>query len=52
MPSYDYGNARLRAMKSRLLSRPEMEALAQVGSVQALINALVKSAYRKAIEEA
>ena len=52
MSGYDYGNARLRAMKSRLLSRPEMEALVQVGSVQALINALIKSAYRKAIEEA
>ena len=52
MSGYDYGNARLRAMKSRLLSRPEVEALAQLGSVQALINALIKSAYRKAIEEA
>jgi V/A-type H+-transporting ATPase subunit C len=52
MSGYDYGNARLRAMKSRLLSRPETEALAQVGSVQALINALIKTAYRKAVETA
>jgi V/A-type H+-transporting ATPase subunit C len=52
MPGYDYGNARLRAMKSRLLSRPEMEALAQAGSPQALINALTKTTYRKAIEAA
>lgn len=52
MSGYDYGNARLRAMKSRLLSRPETEALAQVGSVQALINALIKTAYRTAVEAA
>lgn len=50
MSGYDYGNARLRAMKSRLLSRPEVEALAQLGSVQALINALIKTVYRKAVE--
>lgn len=52
MSGYDYGNARLRAMKSRLLARPEMEALAQVGSLSVLINALTKTAYRKAIEAA
>jgi V/A-type H+-transporting ATPase subunit C len=52
MSGYDYGNARLRAMKSRLLSRPEIEALAQLGNVQALINALTKSAYYRAVEEA
>lgn len=52
MSGYDYGNARLRAMKSRLLSRPEMEALAQAGSVRALINTLIKTAYRRAVEAA
>jgi V/A-type H+-transporting ATPase subunit C len=52
MSGYDYGNARIRAMKSRLLSRHEMEALAQLGSVQALINALTNSAYHRALEEA
>jgi vacuolar-type H+-ATPase subunit C/Vma6 len=52
MSGYDYGNARLRALKSRLLSRTEMEALAETGSPQALINALTKTAYQRAIEAA
>jgi len=52
MSGYDYGNARLRAMKSWLLTRSEMEALAETGSPQALINALAKTAYHKAIEAA
>jgi V/A-type H+-transporting ATPase subunit C len=52
MSGYDYGNARLRAMKSRLLSRAEVEALAEMSSLQALINALVRTAYRRAVEAA
>ena len=52
MSGYDYGNARLRAMKSRLLSRHDVESLVQAGSLQALINALAKTAYRTAIEAA
>ena len=52
MSGYDYGNARLRAMKSRLLSRAEVEALAEISSLQALINALVRTAYRRAVEAA
>ena len=52
MSGYDYGNVRLRAMKSRLLSRREMEALAEAGSLQGLISALTKTAYRKAVEAA
>ncbi len=52
MSDYDYGNARLRAMKSRLLSRRELEVLAGTGSVQGLIAALTKTAYQRSIEAA
>jgi len=52
MPVFDYGNARLRAMKSRLLSRQEMEALTEAGSLNGLIAALTKTPYRKPIESA
>jgi V/A-type H+-transporting ATPase subunit C len=52
MSGYDYGNARLRAMKSRLLSRSEIESLAQTGSITFLINALAKTPYCRAIEAA
>lgn len=52
MSGYDYGNARLRAMKSRLLSRQELEALAEAGSLNGLIAALTKTAYQKPLESA
>ncbi len=52
MSDYDYGNARLRAMKSRLLSRRDLESLAEVESLQGLIAALTKTAYRKSVEAA
>ncbi|MBI5943270.1 MAG: V-type ATPase subunit [Chloroflexi bacterium] len=52
MSDYDYGNARLRAMKSRLLSRHELKVLAETGSLQGLIAALTKTAYQKSIEAA
>jgi vacuolar-type H+-ATPase subunit C/Vma6 len=52
MFAYNYGNTRLRAMKARLLSREELETLADMSSLQALINALVKTAYQQAVESA
>jgi len=52
MSGYDYGNARLRAMKSRLLSRHEMDVLVETGSLQGLIVALTKTAYYKPVEAA
>ncbi len=52
MSEFDYGNARLRAMKSRLLSRATLEELTEVGSVQGLITALTSTAYRQAVEAA
>lgn len=52
MPDYEYGNARLRVMKSRLLSRRTLNELAETGSLQGLIAALTKTAYQKSIEAA
>jgi vacuolar-type H+-ATPase subunit C/Vma6 len=52
MSGYDYGNARLRAKKSQLLNKRELDALTEAGSPQGLISALIKTAYRKPIEGA
>jgi vacuolar-type H+-ATPase subunit C/Vma6 len=52
MSGYDYGNARLRAKKSKLLTKRELDALAETASPQGLISALVKTAYRKPVEMA
>jgi V/A-type H+-transporting ATPase subunit C len=50
MSGFDYGNARLKAMKSRLLTRRKMEALVEAKSLQGLIAALTKTAYQKSVE--
>ncbi len=52
MSDFDYGNARLRAMKSRLLSRRTLEGLAEAGNIEGLITALTDTAYREAVEAA
>jgi V/A-type H+-transporting ATPase subunit C len=52
LPDFDYGNARLRAMKSRLLPRRTLEGLTEAGSVQGLITALANTAYREAVATA
>lgn len=52
MPDYEYGNARLRVMKSRLLAKHDLESLAEAGSLQGLIAALTKTVYQKSIETA
>jgi vacuolar-type H+-ATPase subunit C/Vma6 len=52
MAGYDYGNARLRAMKSRLLSSYELEKMAEAGNLQALIAELSKTPYRRPVEAA
>lgn len=52
MAGYDYGNARLRAMKSRLLSGNELERMAEAGTLQALIAELSKTPYRRSVETA
>lgn len=52
MADYDYGNARLRVMKSRFLTEKEVETLIGSGSTQGLITALTKTNYRKSVEAA
>jgi V/A-type H+-transporting ATPase subunit C len=52
MADYDYGNARLHVMKSRLLPRSELEVLSEVGSLDGLIAALTKTIYQKSVETA
>jgi V/A-type H+-transporting ATPase subunit C len=52
MTGFEYGNARLRAMKSRLLSYSELESLAESNTVQGLIARLSETAYRKPLEVA
>lgn len=39
-------------MKSRLLARRDLEALAETGSLQGMISGLAKTAYRKSVEAA
>jgi vacuolar-type H+-ATPase subunit C/Vma6 len=52
MSDYDYGNARLRAMKSRLLSNRELEKMVETGNLQALIAEMAKTPYREPVEAA
>lgn len=52
MPGFDYANARLRAMKSRLLPREELAALADEPDVDGMLNALTRTPYREAVERA
>jgi vacuolar-type H+-ATPase subunit C/Vma6 len=52
MADYEYGNARLHVMKSRLLPRPELETLGEAGSLEGLIVALTKTVYQKPVEAA
>lgn len=49
---YGYGNARLRAMRSRLLTRAQYSDLLSKASVEEVINALAPSAYKEDIDAA
>jgi V/A-type H+-transporting ATPase subunit C len=49
---YEYTNARIRAMKSRLLDRKELEELAGKLDVESVINQLEETPYRGDIEDA
>jgi V/A-type H+-transporting ATPase subunit C len=49
---YDYGNARLRAMKSRLLDRLVYEELLNTATFDELISALARTPYRPDVETA
>jgi len=52
MPDFDYGNARLRALKSRLLTARDLDSLSTAESINGLIASLIKTAYRKPVETA
>lgn len=51
MPSgYDYGNARLRAMRSRLFQAIDYQNLLNKGSIEEVITALAETPYKEDIE--
>lgn len=50
MIGFDYANARLRAMKSRLLPREKLEALTDERNITAFLNALTRTPYQEAVE--
>ena len=52
MTGFDYGNARVRAMKTWLMPGRDLENLAAIESLPGLIAALTHTAYRKPIEGA
>lgn len=52
MAGYEYGNARLRAMKSRLLSSQQMAELAGSQQLDSLILGLTRSPYQSALDAA
>lgn len=52
MSGFDYGNTRLRVMKSRLFARDELLGFAALGSVDRFLNALTRTPYRSAVEAA
>ncbi|MEW5960380.1 MAG: V-type ATPase subunit [Chloroflexota bacterium] len=51
-PGYGYGNARLRAMRSHLLTAADYSALLAKASIEELITALAETPYQKDIEVA
>jgi vacuolar-type H+-ATPase subunit C/Vma6 len=52
MSFFDYGNTRLRARLSHLLSIRLLERLSETTNVDALLSALTKTAYQSVVEEA
>jgi len=50
MSGYEYGNARLRAMRSRLLSPADLNSLAEAVSLAELIGILTRTPYRRTLE--
>jgi V/A-type H+-transporting ATPase subunit C len=50
--SFDYANARLRARKSRLLSRDKLVGFARLDNLPSLLNALADTPYRRAVDAA
>jgi len=52
MSEYDYGNARLRAMKSRLLSSEQLLNLAEVENIELLLSDLSNTPYQRSVDVA
>ncbi|HEX6384995.1 MAG TPA: V-type ATPase subunit, partial [Anaerolineae bacterium] len=52
MTDFHYGNTRLRAMKSQLLSLAALDELTTVATIDRLLNALTETHYRTAVEAA
>lgn len=50
MAGYEYGNTRLRAMRSRLLSRQALSELSEAASLPEFIGRLAQTTYRQALE--
>ena len=50
MAGYEYANARLHAMKARLLARDDYRALAEAAGLERVLAALTNTPYREAIE--
>lgn len=50
MKGYEYGNARLRAMRSRLLTRRELVDMAAAKSLPDLIIQIARTPYRRSLE--
>ena len=49
---YEYGNTRLRALKSRLFPRSEIEGFANSSNFDELIDLLLGTSYRRSMEDA
>jgi len=52
MSDYDYGNPRVRAMRSRLLSNDQLNNLAETGHLEGYISVLSQTPYKSALEAA
>ena len=52
MSTFDYGNTRLRARISRLMTREMLEELTRATNIDGFLSLLVKSPYRTSIERA
>jgi len=52
MATFDYGNTRLRARLSRLLTKEMLEEMTRADNIDGFLSSLIKSAYKTSIEKA
>ena len=52
MSTFDYGNTRLRARISHLLSKEMLEELTRVENIDGFLSLLIKTTYKPSIEKA